>query len=95
LKFTLHYPVAVGAVTIPSGDYTIRSVDTGNDSPVLAIRSEMGTNVNVLANRIQMPQSGVAEKTELVITGHSGHYQLDKIWIAGQEYGYELAGVRQ
>ena len=40
VKFTLHYPVAVGAVTIPSGDYTIRNVDTGNDSPVLAIRSD-------------------------------------------------------
>jgi hypothetical protein len=91
VKVTLPQGVMVGTVKLPAGAYTIRDLsDEGSSSSVLQIRSDKGTMVVAEVMRISESDNRRPDRTEVILRGQSGKYQLDKIWLQGRDYGFEL-----
>jgi hypothetical protein len=81
----------VGTVKLPAGAYTIRDLsDEGSSSSVLQIRSDKGTMVVTEAMRISESDNKRPDHTQVILRRESGKYQIDKIWLEGRDYGYEL-----
>jgi hypothetical protein len=40
--------------------------------------------------RISETDNKRADRTEVILRRESGKYQIDKIWLEGRDYGYEL-----
>ena len=91
VKVTLPQGVMVGSVKLPAGAYTIRDIsDDGSSSSVLQIRSDNGAMVVAEVMRISGSDNRRAERTEVILRRERGKYQIDKIWLEGRDYGYEL-----
>jgi hypothetical protein len=91
VKVTLPQGVMVGTVQLPAGAYTIRDLsDEGASSSVLQIRSDKGTMVVAEVMRISESDNKRPDRTEVILRRESGKYQIDKIWLGGRDYGYEL-----
>ena len=91
VKVTLAHATSVGSVTLPAGDYTIRDIRDDGSSQVLQIRSLDGElSVSAMVMPVSQANHGTAERTQVVFRMTGGKYQLEKVWIAGREYGYEL-----
>jgi len=71
----LPYTATVGNITLPAGAYTIRDLKEDGSSPV----------VPTLA-----PNTRVTAQTQVVLRHEGNRYQVDKIWLQGRDYGYEL-----
>jgi hypothetical protein len=91
VKVTLPPGVMVGTVRLPAGAYAIRDLsDEGASSSVLQIRSDKGTTVVAEVMRISESDNKRPDRTEVILRRESGKLQLDKIWLQGRDYGYEL-----
>ncbi len=91
VKVTLPHETTVGTTTLPAGEYTIRGLtDDGSSSSTLQIRSATGGYTAAVALRIQEPLSKRAEQTQVLLRRDGDKYQLDTIWLEGQDYGYEF-----
>lgn len=91
VKVTLPQGATVGTAALAAGDYTIRGLtDDGSSSSTLQIRSATGGYVAAVALRIQEPLSKRAEHTQVLLRRNGDKYQFDKIWLEGQDYGYEF-----
>jgi len=91
VKVTLPRGAMVGRVTLPAGEYTIRDLtDDGSSASVLQIRSTTGKMVVAEAMRISEPDNKRADRTEVILQRESGKYQMDKVWLQGRDYGYQL-----
>jgi hypothetical protein len=93
VKVTLPHAIQVSGNQLAPGDYIIRTLNTGNDTAVLAFESAQGT-VAILAMRIPAPPHTGADKTELVLQRDGDTLTLDKIWIQNQSYGYAFPAAR-
>jgi len=89
---TVRLPMAatVGKVTLPAGVYTIRDLKEDGSSPVLEIRSANGPSVCAIVTHISAPNNRLASQTTVVLRHEGNKYQVDKIWFAGRDYGYDL-----
>ena len=87
---TLPHAVMVGSVTLPSGEYTISSVDMG-DSEVFVVRSPGNPTVSVMAEKIDAQDE---DKTELVLTKDGDNWHFDKLFIRGDEIGYQFLNAK-
>ena len=90
LNVKLPYTVTVGAKTLPPGEYSIHTVETGIDSRILLFESDAGVTVAVPAMRITRAYSERHGKTEVVLERHGDTYRLDKVWIQDQLSGYRF-----
>jgi len=91
VKVTLPHGAMVGAATLGPGDYTIRELtEDGNSSLVLQIRSANGSSVAAWAMRISEPNNRATDQTQVILRRDGDKYQVDKIWLRGRDYGYEL-----
>jgi hypothetical protein len=89
IKVTLPYATTVRTVTLPAGECTISEMWSDGNGTLLLIRSSSGPGVEALVSRIAAPQSKPSE-TQVVLRHTGATYQMDKIWLAGRDYGYEL-----
>jgi hypothetical protein len=81
----------VGTITLPAGEYTIRDLtDGGSSSSVLQIQPEKGKAITAVVMRISEPNNKRADHTQVVLQHSGDTYQMDKIWLEGRDYGYEL-----
>lgn len=91
IKVTLPYTVMVGQSSLPAGAYSIQTVRDDGNSGILIIRSEStGAAIEVLASHVGDLNGHAAAKTEVTLKAVDGKFQLDKIWVEGQAFGYEL-----
>jgi hypothetical protein len=91
VKVTLPHGATVGTITLPAGEYTIRDLtDGGSSSSVLQILPEKGKGVTAVVMRISEPNNKRADHTQVVLQHSGDTYQMDKIWLEGRDYGYEL-----
>jgi hypothetical protein len=91
VKVTLPHGAMVGTATLRPGDYTIRELtEDGNSSLVLQIRSSTGASVAAWAMRISEPNNRATDQTQVILRRDGDKYQVDKIWLRGRDYGYEL-----
>ncbi|HTM49744.1 MAG TPA: hypothetical protein VL285_13710 [Bryobacteraceae bacterium] len=86
----LPYTATVGNITLPAGAYTIRDLKEDGSSPVLEIRSVKPNGVSAMVVPTLAPNTRVTAQTQVVLRHEGNRYQVDKIWLQGRDYGYEL-----
>ena len=93
VRVTLPYAASVGGVTLPAGEYTVRDVHDEGAGSALQISGDDGRSIVVMAMQIVAPknqQVSDAPRVELKLT--DAGYQIQTIWLAGREVGYEIVG---
>lgn len=90
VKVTLPVAVTVGTKTLPAGECTIQSLRDDGSASVLLIRAGDGTAVNAIAAKVPASKTTFTGETRVTLRNAGNTYQLDKIWLAGQQFGYEL-----
>jgi len=90
IKVTLPYAATVGATNLPAGDYTISEIKEPGGSQILLFRSSNGLSVNALAMPITDEHARTGQNTEVVLHQVGGKYEVEKVWIGGEDRGYEL-----
>jgi hypothetical protein len=89
VKVTLPEAVTVGSTTLPSGAYTITSVDMNDGNSWFVVRSERGQAITTLhAQRINPTASDDQTQVTLAKDGNAWHF--DKLFIRGDESGYQF-----
>jgi hypothetical protein len=86
----LPYAATVGNITLPAGEYTIRDLKEDGSSPVLEIRSVKTNGVSAMVVPTRTPGASATVRTQVVLRHEGNHYQVDKIWLQGRDFGYEL-----
>jgi hypothetical protein len=92
-RVTLPYAASVGGVTLPAGEYTIRNLHDNGAASALQISGDDGKSIFVMAMEVVAPktqQVSDAPRVELKLT--DAGYQIQTIWLAGREVGYEIVG---
>ncbi|HXJ40712.1 MAG TPA: hypothetical protein VNH18_15635 [Bryobacteraceae bacterium] len=82
----LPYTVTVGSSTLPSGQYTISSMNTSAGEDLFLIRAENGTAITIQAQKIQ-PQTR-AEKTEVTLSKDGETWSMDKLFVNGEGFQF-------
>jgi hypothetical protein len=90
VKVKLPYSVTLGDKTVPPGDYLIKQLESAGDSPVLLIYGNNGMKFQTSALTIHTVDVNTPEKTDVTLQHIGDNYYLDKIWLAGKNYGYEI-----
>ena len=70
--------------------YTIRDLKDDGSTVVLSIQSAAGPGVSALVTQVSSPNNKPAGQTEVVLRHEGDKYQIDKIWLQGRDYGYDL-----
>lgn len=91
LKVNLPVDSKIGNVTLPAGKYSIKELKNS----VIEISSDSHRGQNVFATVNAVPaQKGDTDKTKVVLRKEdNGQYDLQSIWIEGQDLGYELTAA--
>ena len=92
VKVTLPVAVTVGSITLPAGECTIQALQSDGNGSVLLLRASNGMNVEVIANRIN--EARTANETHITLLTDGGTHHIDKVWLAGQQTGYELLAAK-
>src|SRR5712692_10055953 len=90
IKVTLPYAATVGTVTLPAGEFTIGVESSDGNASILTIRAASGATVEAMAMRILPPGIKQTEETKVVLRHVGNKYEIEKIWLADQAYGYQL-----
>jgi hypothetical protein len=93
IMVTLPYAASVGGVTLPAGEYTIRDMHDNGAASTLQISGNDGKSIFVMAMEVVAPKTQQVSDTarvELKLT--DAGYQIQTIWLAGREIGYEIVG---
>jgi polygalacturonase len=91
VKVTLPVEAKAGKVSLPAGTYSITELNNS----VLEIKSEAknGVRAFVTVMSVLTPDSHASAKTMVTLKKEGDAYQLDNIWIEGQDLGFELASA--
>ena len=89
LKANIPFNFVVGKTTLPSGEYTIRSL---NMNQVLSIGSSGQNSIMILANACSSPSPSA--QTKLVFARYGDRYFLSQVWIEGNSLGRQLPKSR-
>jgi hypothetical protein len=95
ITVTLPFAASVGGVTLAAGEYTIRDLEDQGGASVLQISGRDGKGVMALAMEVMAPknQQPTAEAT-VVLKPTGAGYEIQTIWLAGQEIDYEFLSSR-
>jgi len=84
VSITLPEAVTLGSTTLPAGQYQVTE-DAGN---MFVFRSNNGEVAATLATK--SVEAAPDQKTEVVLTHEGGALHVDKIFIAGENAGYQF-----
>jgi hypothetical protein len=84
---TLAEAVTLGTTTLPAGLYQVTESATGNGD-LFVFRSNNGEVAATLAMRTA--EAAPDQKTEVVLTHEGGALHMDKLFIAGENTGYQF-----
>jgi hypothetical protein len=90
VNVTLPHAVTVGSVTLPSGTYSISSLEM-SDCEYFVIRGEGTPAVTVPAMKIDSEQN---DKTQVIFTQDGGVWHFDKLFIRGDDTGYQFVNIK-
>ena len=91
LKANIPFNFSVAGKSLPTGEYTIQSVGTGNR--VLVLRGSDKSSKMVMANSCESAKP--SDKTKLVFHRYGDRYFLKQIWVAGNNAGREIPTTRR
>ena len=86
LKANIPFNFSVAGKSLPTGEYTIQSVGTGNR--VLVLRGSDNSSKMVMANYCESARP--SDKTKLIFHRYGDRYFLSQIWTAGNSSGAEF-----
>jgi len=84
-------PGVVGDATLPAGQYTVRQLDTASSPRVFEFVAADGTRTEATASAAPILDNFARHPSSVVLTRRGNNFQLSRIWIEGQSYGYEFA----
>jgi hypothetical protein len=89
-RVTVNLPVAakVGNFSLPAGEYSIRELN--NSVIEISSNARKGVSVFATVNQIDAPNHEAADHTKVTLRKDANGYQIDKIWVEGQDLGFEL-----
>jgi hypothetical protein len=91
INVNLPYTVTVGDKTLQPGDYTIQQLRSeGGARRVLLVYSDNGMKFETSAMTIPALDINTARETKLILNHVGDGYYINKIWVQGKDYGYEL-----
>jgi len=91
IHVNLPYKIVLGEKTLEPGDYTIQQLpDNGGGSRVLLFYTDNGMKFETSAMTIPALDVNTARDTKLVLNHVGDDYYINKIWVQGKDYGYEL-----
>lgn len=90
VKVSLPYSVTIGEKTLPPGDYMIKQLEGPGDSPVLLIYNGTGLKLQTSALTIKAEDVNTPAKTEVTLHHIGDNYYINKVWVAGKNYGYQI-----
>ena len=93
VKVNLPYDASVGGVTLPAGEYTIRDMQNDGGASVMEISAYKGKSVFAIATEVIAPKQQTGSDTPKVTLTQKpeGGYQIQSIWLPGQDVGYEFS----
>jgi hypothetical protein len=86
LKADVPFDFVVGGRTLPSGEYTIRSLSGGNQ--ILSISAPDQKTIVFLTNMCQSLKA--SPQSKLIFTRYGDRYVLSEMWIEGSTTGRQL-----
>jgi hypothetical protein len=88
---TLSHPVTINGKVLQPGNYNVEPLNiAGGDSPVLVIRGDKDTRVEVSAMTVATYATRPQTYTRVLFHHIGNNYYLDRIWVKGQYYGYKF-----
>jgi hypothetical protein len=94
VKVRMEKEFRVGTAALPAGDYTIRVLNTGSDSPTLIFETGDGNRVFAAAWRFPNDLDSTAGETQVVMSSTENGLTVKEVRLAGQAYRYQLIGQR-
>jgi len=91
VNVTLPHAVAVGSTILPSGAYTISSLNMSEGDDHFVIRSANGQAVTMQVQKIDSPDQ---DRTQVVISKDGDTWRLDKMFIQGGNTGYQFVNPK-
>jgi hypothetical protein len=86
LKANIPYPVVIGNVTLPAGDFTITDDTTTGSSSLMIVRSDSGRAATMLMERTRDLKNPDSSTSKLELKPAANGYQIKSIEIEGQAY---------
>jgi hypothetical protein len=91
IQVNLPYKITLGEKTLEPGDYTIQRLpDNGGGGRVLLFYTDNGMKFETSAMTIPALDPNTARDTKLILNRVGDDYYIEKIWVQGKDYGYEL-----
>ena len=91
IHVNLPYKIMLGEKTLEPGDYTIQQLpDSGGGSRILLFYTDNGMKFETSAMTIPALDINTARDTKVVLNHTGNDYYINKIWVQGKDYGYEL-----
>lgn len=91
INITLPHAVEVGSTVLPSGNYTLSSVEVSSGTKMFVVRPESGNPVTLQAHRIDADSS---EQTRVEFNTEGDAWRFSKLFIGGESTGYEFVGSK-
>jgi hypothetical protein len=89
VKIELPYAAQVGSTSLPAGKYLIRNVKDDGAVSIVEFSSING-RIAIVALAQKIPLETPTDRTDVVLRSTPQKYIVDKIWLEGRDYGYEL-----
>jgi hypothetical protein len=80
----------VGSTTLPAGDYTVRELEASGNSAVIEFTNSKGNTATVLASEVEADRKS-PDRTEVILKSDGERLQVDQIWLADRDYGFQIA----
>lgn len=91
VNVTLPHAITVGSTTLPSGEYTISSLNMSEGDNYFLIRSANGSAVTMQVQKIDSPDP---DKTQVVLSKDGDTWHIDKMFIQGENAGYQFVNIK-
>jgi hypothetical protein len=87
INVTLPHAVTVGSTTLPSGQYTLTTMEMSDGNEYFVVR---GQNAPALTLQAQKIDADEADRTRVVFTRDGDTWHFDKLYIEGDSSAYEF-----
>lgn len=86
MKVTFPVDAKVGKTTLPAGSYSIKELNNS----VLEIKSQDKKGPSAFVTVMTVASAKPVDKSKVVLKKEGEAYQVDSIWLEGQDLGFEL-----
>jgi hypothetical protein len=90
LTVNLPQSVSVGSAVLPGGEYKVTQYSMNDGNRIFVFRSDKG-NEAVSAVAMKSAEPSADQKTSVVLANDNGTLRLDKMFIEGDNAGYQFA----